>query len=94
MKVRMQTSFFSNRLSTALCLFLFIQGCSFFGGDEEEAFDVPAELVDFTPMLDVNRVWKTSIGKGHEGQDLMLRPDTDGETIYAASFDGMSWPSI
>ena len=44
---RMQTSFFSNRLSTALCLFLFIQGCSFFGGDEEEAFDVPAELVDF-----------------------------------------------
>ena len=88
MKVRMQTSFFSNRLSTALCLFLFIQGCSFFGGDEEEAFDVPAELVDFTPMLDVNRVWKTSIGKGHEGQDLMLRPDTDGETIYAASFDG------
>ena len=39
-------------------------------------------------MLDVNRVWKTSIGKGHEGQDLMLRPDTDGETIYAASFDG------
>ena len=53
MKVRTQTSFFTTRLSTVLCLFLLIQGCSFFGGDEEEAFDVPAELVDFTPMLDV-----------------------------------------
>ena len=88
MKDRIQTSFFSMRLITALGLFLFIQGCSFFGGDEEEAFDQPAELVDFTPMLDVDRGWKTSIGKGHEGLDLMLRPDTDGETIYAASFDG------
>ena len=88
MKDRIQTSFFSMRLVTALGLFLFIQGCSFFGGDEEEAFDQPAELVDFTPMLDVDRGWKTSIGKGHEGLDLMLRPDTDGETIYAASFDG------
>ena len=87
-KDRIQTSFFSMRLVTALGLFLFIQGCSFFGGDEEEAFDQPAELVDFTPMLDVDRGWKTSIGKGHEGLDLMLRPDTDGETIYAASFDG------
>ena len=43
---------------------------------------------NITPMLDVDRGWKTSIGKGHEGLDLMLRPDTDGETIYAASFDG------
>ena len=88
MRDRMQTSFFSSRLTKALCLFLFIQGCSFFGGDDEEAFDQPAELVDFTPALDVDREWKTSIGKGHEGLDLMLRPDTDGETIYAASFDG------
>ena len=88
MKDRIQTSFFSTRLVTALGLLLFIQGCSFFGGDEEEAFDQPAELVDFTPMLDVDRGWKTSIGKGHEGLDLMLRPDTDGEIIYAASFDG------
>ncbi len=88
MRDRMQTSFFSSRLTKALYLFLFIQGCSFFGGDDEEAFDQPAELVDFTPALDVDREWKTSIGKGHEGLDLMLRPDTDGETIYAASFDG------
>ena len=79
-----KTSFFSSRLFKTLCLFLLIQGCSFFGGDEEEAFDQPTELVDFTPALDVDREWKTSIGKGHEGLDLMLRPDTDGETIYAA----------
>ena len=83
-----KTSFFSSRLLKTFCLFLFIQGCSFFGGDEEEAFDQPAELIDFTPSLDVDREWKTSIGKGHEGLDLMLRPDTDGETIYAASFNG------
>ena len=52
-KDRIQIPLFSMRLVTVLGLFLFIQGCSFFGGDEEEAFDQPAELVDFTPMLDV-----------------------------------------
>ena len=38
-------------------------------------------------MLDLDRGWKTSIGRAMK-LDLMLRPDTDGETIYAASFDG------
>ena len=32
-----KTSFLSSRLLKTFCLFLFIQGCSFFGGDEEEA---------------------------------------------------------
>ena len=87
-QIRSQISVFRPRLAIALAMFLFIQGCSLFNGDDEELFDQPAELIDFNPSIELDRGWRSSIGKGHEGLDLMLRPATDGQNIYAASFDG------
>jgi len=69
--------------------FLFLnQGCSLFGGDDEDESLLPAELIEFTETLDVDQQWKASVGKGHEGLGIALNPTTDGETVYAASFNG------
>ena len=69
--------------------FLFLnQGCSLFGGDEEDESLLPAELIEFTETVDVDQQWKASVGKGHEGLGIALNPTTDGETVYAASFNG------
>ena len=69
--------------------FLFLnQGCSLFGGDDEDESLLPAELIAFTETVDVDQQWKASVGKGHEGLGIALNPTTDGETVYAASFNG------
>jgi len=69
--------------------FLFLnQGCSLFGGDDEDESLLPAELIEFTETIDVDQQWKASVGKGHEGLGIALNPTTDGETVYAASFNG------
>ncbi|MDG2296769.1 MAG: outer membrane protein assembly factor BamB [Gammaproteobacteria bacterium] len=69
--------------------FLFLnQGCSLFGGDDEDESLLPAELIEFTETVDVDQQWKASVGKGHEGLGIALNPTTDGETVYAASFNG------
>ena len=69
--------------------FLFLnQGCSLFGGDDEDESLLPAELIEFVESVDVDERWKASVGKGHEGLGIALYPTTDGETVYAASFNG------
>ena len=69
--------------------FLFLnQGCSLFGGDDEDESLLPAELIEFVESIDVDERWKASVGKGHEGLGIALHPTTDGETVYAASFNG------
>ena len=69
--------------------FLFLnQGCSLFGGDDEDESLLPAELIEFVESVDVDERWKASVGKGHEGLGIALHPTTDGETVYAASFNG------
>jgi len=70
-----------------LLMLSFIQGCSLFGGDEDESL-LPAELIDFIESVEVDRDWKTSIGKSHEGLGIGLHPSSDGELVYAASFNG------
>ena len=65
-----------------------IQGCSYFGSEDEENSLLPAELIDFQETINVKKQWRASIGKSHEGLGIRLSPSTDGETIYAASFDG------
>jgi len=64
-----------------------LQGCALFGGDDEEV-QLPTELVEFEAVIEVDERWDVSVGKGHEGLVLGLKPTTDGEQIYAASFDG------
>lgn len=80
---------FKSSLKVALPFFMLmiIQGCDLFGGDDEDV-QLPTELVEFEAVIEVDEKWDVSVGKGHEGMVLGLKPTTDGEQIYAASFDG------
>ena len=69
------------------CILMILQGCSLFGTDEED-IQLPTELIEFESVIEVDQKWDVSVGKGHEGLVLGLKPTTDGEHIYAASFDG------
>ena len=68
-------------------ILMILQGCSLFGGDDED-IQLPTELIEFESVIEVDEKWDVSVGKGHEGLVLGLKPTTDGEQIYAASFDG------
>ena len=82
------TSGASLRWLLVIFFLLLNQGCSLFGGDDEDESLLPAELIEFIETVDVDERWKTSVGKGHEGLGIALNPTTDGETVYAASFNG------
>jgi len=71
-----------------LLLLSVIQGCSMFGGDDEDESLLPAELIEFIETVEVDQDWKTSVGKSHEGLGIGLLPASDGEVVYAASFNG------
>ena len=77
----------SLKIALPFCMLMVLQGCALFGGDDEEV-QLPTELVEFEAVIEVDERWDVSVGKGHEGLVLGLKPTTDGEQIYAASFDG------
>ena len=79
---------FSLKIVLPFCMLIILQGCALFGGDDEEDVQLPTELVEFEAVIEVDEKWDVSVGKGHEGLVLGLKPTTDGDQIYAASFDG------
>jgi len=56
-----------------------------FGDDDVEQ---PAELVDFTQELRLNRRWSVNVGDGQGDYYNMLSPAIDREFIYAAAANG------
>jgi len=72
------------------CLVLLMGGCSWFnwlpwvGEDEDKEETKPAELVDFTPELSLQRQWKAKIGEGLGKKYLRLMPVVVADTIIAA----------
>lgn len=48
----------------------------------------PRELTEFTPTLQVQRVWKESIGNGAGRSGVRLRPAYADGKLYVASVDG------
>jgi outer membrane protein assembly factor BamB len=65
---------------------LSIASCGLFG-DKDEALE-PKELVKLQNSLNVKRIWSTKLGGDAEYLLVGLRPATDGNAIFAASFDG------
>lgn len=63
---------------------LILAGCS-----STDTFEQPAEVPDISENVDIDDVWTTSIGDGHDGDLLQLSPVYAGETIYAVSADGV-----
>jgi outer membrane protein assembly factor BamB len=58
----------------------------FFGG--EDNITPPAPLVEFTPRIEVIRLWDTNIGKGTRDLYLKLTPAVTSERVYTAAADG------
>jgi outer membrane protein assembly factor BamB len=79
-----------SRLRTAVLagLWLTSAGCSMFGGGSEDPIEPPAELVEFTPSLSVDRVWGARVGGASELLRLALAPAADGSRIFAGGHDG------
>jgi outer membrane protein assembly factor BamB len=65
-----------------------LSGCSLFGADEDDAAITPAELVDFTSEVSLEKIWSTSVGSGNKDYLITLRPVANGNTIFAADYSG------
>ena len=51
----------------------------------------PAELISFDEKVDVDLVWRRSLGKGSGSRNIRLRPAVNGENLYSADYNGELW---
>lgn len=72
------------RALAVLAALVLAAGC----GGKSKNVDPPAELVDFTPRLVVERAWSASAGGGDETLRLALVPAVAGDTAYLAGQKG------
>jgi len=59
----------------------------FGGGDDDEELE-PVALLKFEQTLKVRKLWSEKLGGGSEFLRIALSPASDGNRIYAASYDG------
>jgi outer membrane protein assembly factor BamB len=74
---------------------LFLLACSN-QDTKSKAMDVkvesgPAELISFDETVDVDVVWRRSLGNGSGAKNIRLRPAQSGENVYAADYNGQLW---
>jgi outer membrane protein assembly factor BamB len=67
----------------AASLLLLAAGC-----DKDKDAEPPAELVDLTPTLAVDKLWDARVGGEGEQLRLALGVAIEGDTLYAASREG------
>ncbi len=63
-------------------------GCSLLGRGGDEAVDPPAELPDFEPEREVERLWQVDIGDGPAAREDGLQLALGGARLFAATPDG------
>ena len=51
----------------------------------------PAELISFDETVDIDVVWRRSLGKGSGAKNIRLRPEQSGDNVYAADYNGQLW---
>jgi outer membrane protein assembly factor BamB len=59
--------------------------------DEADANTGPASLVGFEETVDIDVVWRRSLGKGSGTKNIRLRPMVSGENVYMADYNGKLW---
>ncbi len=85
------------RLLVLLLSFGLLSGCtaldglgnlvsSFTGGADNA--DPPAELKAYHPEIEIDVLWRESVGNGFEGKLYKLQPVLVNDTLFAASHDG------
>ena len=90
------TNHYLGRPLLVAVLALTTAGCGWFSwvpwfGDKDDGPDPmkPAELVDFTPEVRIERRWRAGIGKGMGRKYLRLNPTILADRIYAADGYGV-----
>lgn len=83
------------QLLIAVLVSLFLAACSSQETKSEaiagEVDSGPAELVSFDERVDIDVVWRRSLGKGSAAKNIRLRPAQKGEFVYAADYNGQLW---
>ena len=77
-----------NLLFCALICSLFVSGCSWFGGDDEEGEIKPAELVKFSQEATIKKQWSINIGASNKDFWNSLRPAASQELVFASDHEG------
>ncbi|MEP3563128.1 MAG: outer membrane protein assembly factor BamB, partial [Marinobacter sp.] len=67
-------------ISLCAALAVLLAGCS-----SNDTFEQPAPVPEIETSVEFERVWKMSVGDGHDGEFLQLAPLYAGDVIYAAS---------
>jgi outer membrane protein assembly factor BamB len=58
------------------------------GCGSKDTSEPPAELTEFQPTIEIDKVWSSKVGGKSERLRLGLRPATDGARIFAGAYDG------
>ncbi|MCC5860794.1 MAG: outer membrane protein assembly factor BamB [Gammaproteobacteria bacterium] len=74
------------RVPALLISAMTLAGCGVFGG--KDLGEPPAELVDFSATVELQRAWQASTGGGGDRLRLGLAPASDGARVYAGGHDG------
>lgn len=76
-------------LAFALVSAFGLNGCNWFKGlGKKDNVAPPAELVEFSPTLKVEKLWATGIGDGAARSGARLSPAVVGGRVYASGVDG------
>ena len=76
----------NSRFILFLTAFIFLAGCSSFGGKKEQ--NPPAKLESFSEKVKLNRIWKESSGKIIKN-NRQIQPILVDTTLYTASSEGV-----
>lgn len=74
------------RLIPALMLLSLLSACS--SNDDIDPDTLPAELVDYTPALQVEELWSVDIGSISGELSGLLRPVVDAGKVYVTDYKG------
>lgn len=90
--VKTRHPFCPARIAVVLVLLAATTGCStvrgWFGGKDDGTPTEPAELVAFTPGVQVSRLWTVSAGKGEDRLGARQGPAVADGRVYAAAVSG------
>lgn len=80
------------RALTLLILAAAVSGCgtikNFFNDVKKENLEPPTPLTEFTPSVNVQKLWSDRIGKGAAKTGARMRPAYADGKLYAAGIDG------
>ncbi len=74
------------RSTSLLFAVAILTGCGIFSRDEGDL--APAELVEFTPTMEVERLWSTSAGRGVDRSRPNFRPYYEGGRLWVGDHRG------